>query len=372
MNSADREMIASLSDLVKQVLQGQKGIVMEAIPLSEVPEMNELRSAISTLISQHNQSYNFILDLAKGKLDTPAPPLNSFVSPFKQLQADLKHLTWQIRQISEGDLEQNVSFSGDFSESINKMIDALREKQRISELNEHYLDVLKELNASKDKLFSIIAHDLKNPFSGLINLSDLVLEEVRLGRYENIEEYALLLKSFSNQGYKLLINLLDWARVQSNTMLVKLEPIRLTDMVDMSKELIEPLALQKNIALHFRFDEDALLLADSNMLQTILRNLLGNAVKFTPHGGTITLSAERVGDAIRICVQDNGVGIRPDNLKKLFRIDSPFSTQGTSNEFGSGLGLIICRDFLKKMNSELLVESQVALGSTFSFVLPLA
>jgi signal transduction histidine kinase len=155
-------------------------------------------------------------------------------------------------------------------------------------------------------------------------------------------------------------------------MLVQLETTQLSVVVELVKAVVEPVALQKNIALLFQFEDHAQILADSNMLQTILRNLLSNAVKFTPLGGTIILSAERVDSNLMIRVQDNGVGIRPDNLKRLFRIDSPFSTHGTSNEFGSGLGLIICRDFLKKMNSELLVESQVGKGSTFSFLLPLA
>jgi signal transduction histidine kinase len=312
------------------------------------------------------------MDMAKGKLDTLAPPLNSFVSPFKQLQADLKHMTWQIHQISEGDLEQKVSFSGDFSESINKMIETLREKQRISELNEKLLAELMELNVSKDKLFSIIAHDLKNPFSGLINLSDMVLSDVRAGRFDDVEECAVLLKTFSLQGYKLLINLLDWAKVQSNTILINLEPVQLNELVELSKALVEPVAILKNITIESNFQEKEYIVADSNMLQTVLRNLLSNAVKFTKAGGRVAVSAERVGDKLKISVQDNGVGIRPDNLKLLFRLESPFSTNGTENEFGSGLGLILSRDFLKKMNSEIAIESQVGIGSTFSFLLPLA
>jgi signal transduction histidine kinase len=112
--------------------------------------------------------------------------------------------------------------------------------------------------------------------------------------------------------------------------------------------------------------------ADSNMLQTVLRNLMSNAVKFTHQGGAISISAEKTDDSVLLSIQDNGVGIRPENLKRLFRIDSPFSTNGTGNEFGSGLGLILCRDFLQKMGSEIRVKSEVGKGSTFSFTLPLA
>lgn len=372
MTTDDRKLLNYLNETVKHVLQGRKGIVLDTELRSETPEIQELLDTVQILTTQYNQSYDFILDMSKGKLDTVAPPLNSFVTPFKQLQADLKHLTWQIHQISEGDLEQKVTFYGDFSESINKMIESLREKQRISELNERYLQELLELNASKDKLFSIIAHDLKNPFSGLINLSDMVLNDVKVGRYEDIEEYAGLLKTFSLQGYKLLINLLDWAKVQSNSILINLAPVSLNEVVELSKAMVEPVVIQKNIRVNHFFENDLQVLADSNMLQTVLRNLLSNAVKFTPTGGVITISAEQFEQEVKISVKDTGVGIRPENLKRLFRIDSPFSTAGTGNEFGSGLGLILCRDFLKKMNSEIQVESEVGKGSSFSFFLPLA
>jgi len=252
------------------------------------------------------------------------------------------------------------------------MIESLREKQRISDLNEKYLAELKELNASKDKLFSIIAHDLKNPFSGLLNLSDLILNDIREKKFDDVEQYASLLKTFSVQGYKLLINLLDWAKVQSNSILIAIEPLKLYSLVEMIRELIATSAQQKNIAIEIQIPEHLSLLADSNMLQTVLRNLLSNAVKFTPAGGIVTISAEEVDDRVLVSIQDNGVGILPENIKRLFRIDSTFSTNGTSNEFGTGLGLILCMDYLKKMDSEIHVESEVGKGSTFSFTLPLA
>ncbi len=373
MTTIDHSILASLNDIVNQLLQGRKSTIsLDRIPESDTLEVQTLRRSVETLVSQYNESYDFILALAKGELDKPAPHLNSIVTPFKQLQADLKHLTWQIQQISEGDLEQKVFFSGDFSQSINRMIDSLREKQRISELNEEYLAELKALNASKDKLFSIIAHDLKNPFSGLLNLSDLILNDVRDKKYDDVEEYASLLKTFSVQGYKLLINLLDWAKVQSNSILITLEALQLTAIIDVIRELIEPVANQKNISIIYRIPPDLRLLADSNMLQTVLRNLLNNAVKFTPSGGSITIFAEKVDDRVLVIVHDTGVGIRPENLKRLFRIDSTFSTNGTNNEFGTGLGLVLCMDYLKKMDSEIFVESEEGKGSTFRFSLPLA
>jgi signal transduction histidine kinase len=372
MTSNDQALISELNDALKLVTQGRKGVYLSAVQLPDDPSIRTLQQSVVELVDQFNQNYDFILDLAKGRLDTVAPPMNSLATPFKQLQAELKHLTWQIHQISEGDLEQKVSFSGDFSNSINKMIESLRENRRISELNEQYLHELLELNASKDKLFSIIAHDLKNPFSGILNLSEMVLNVVRSGRYDDIEEYAALLKAFSLQGYKLLVNLLDWARVQSNTIALNLEPVSLSSVLDDAKALNEPVAIQKKIRLQYELEDDFRVLADINMLQTVLRNLMSNAVKFTRVGGEVTVLAVKSADSIEITVRDNGVGIRPDNLKRLFRIDSPFSTSGTDNEVGSGLGLLLCRDFLRKMNSEIQVESEFGKGSTFRFHLPLA
>jgi signal transduction histidine kinase len=372
MTNKDQVLVSELNDALKQVTQGRKGVHMPTDRLPEDPEIRELQLTVVELVNQFNQNYDFILDLAKGRLDTVAPQMNSLATPFKQLQAELKHLTWQIRQISEGDLEQKVSFSGDFSHSINKMIESLRENRRISELNEQYLHDLLELNANKDKLFSIIAHDLKNPFSGILNLSDMVLNDVRSGRYDDIEEYAALLKAFSLQGYKLLVNLLDWARVQSNTIALHLEPVSLSLVLDDAKALNEPVAIQKKIRLQFALEDDFRVMADTNMLQTVLRNLMSNAVKFTRVGGEVTVSAVKSANAVEIAVRDNGVGIRPDNLKRLFRIDSPFSTNGTDNEIGSGLGLLLCRDFLRKMDSEIQVESEFGKGSTFRFTLPQA
>jgi len=373
MTSVDRSILISLSDILKQLQQGRKATIsLDTIPTSDIPEIQVIRSAVDTLAKQYNEGYDFILAMARGELEKDPPRQNGVITPFKQLQADLKHLTWQIQQISEGDLEQKVSFSGDFSKSINRMIESLREKQRISELNEKYLADLKELNASKDKLFSIIAHDLKNPFSGLLNLSDMIVKDVQEKKYDDVEKYAFLLQTFSVQGYKLLINLLDWAKVQSNSILITLEPLQFSVLAEMNRELIESTAIQKDITLVYNIPEDIQVVADTNMLQTVLRNLLSNAVKFSHVNGVVTLSAEKVNGRAVISVQDNGVGIRSENVSRLFRLDSTFSTNGTNNEFGTGLGLILCMDYLKKMDSEIHVESELGKGSTFSFSLPLA
>lgn len=371
MDTRERKIISGLCGAIKQIEQGQRVIAdFESIEDSDTPELNELRKEIKLLSEQYVDSYNFILDVAAGKLDTTPPAKNNFANPFKQLHSDLIHLTWQIKQISEGDFDQKVSFYGDFSSAINKMIESLKEKERIDVLNVQYLNELKELNAMKDKFFSIIAHDLKNPFTGLLGFSDILISDLKDKNYDSAEEYAAIIKELSEQGYKLLVNLLEWSRSQLNSIKTCIEPVFLKSLVEEAKSLIMPKARQKNInvvlAGFLSFD----VLADINMLNTVLRNLLSNAVKYTNEGGEIVISAEKEGDMTILSVSDNGVGIKQKNISKLFSIDSNFSTKGTQSEEGTGLGLILCKEFANKMGGNITVESEEGKGTKFNLYLP--
>ncbi|MDP4276919.1 MAG: ATP-binding protein [Bacteroidota bacterium] len=373
MSSEDTNIIESLIEVVRL---GKLGLPVHYdfsnIPTSSSSELNTLRKEIESFASQYNENYSFILNLSKGNLNTAPPAKNGFANHYKQLQADLLHLTWQIQQISEGDLNQKVCFSGDFSKAINKMVDALKEKQDISDQNEHYVNELKELNATKDKFFSIISHDLKNPFAGLLGISDILISEIQEKQYDSLDEYAKLIKDFSEQGYKLLINLLDWSRSQRNTIQVDIKPQSLAAVIDNAKAANNLQSNEKNIKITCTSRQDYLVLADANMLNTIMRNLLSNAIKFTNEGGEITISDEVRENKLVVSVTDNGIGIKPENIGKLFRIDTNFTTKGTRLEEGTGLGLILCKDFLKKMDGDIWLISEEGKGSTFSFSLPLA
>jgi len=373
MDLNDSKIITELNGLVKQLKNGQRfDYDFNRITETESTELNDLIKNIKELSFQYNANYNFVLDISRGNLDVIPPINNSFANPYKQLQADLKHLTWQINEIAEGDLEQRVSFSGDFSQVINKMIVSLKEKQRLSQLNEEYVLELRELNAMKDRFFSIIGHDLRNPFTGLLALSDLMLTNIQAKEYENLEEYALLLKTFTDQGYKLLLNLLEWARSQTNALRITIETLSLATIVAESKSTIVPIAQQKNIEIVYSCTQDYLVLADVNLLNTVMRNLLSNAVKFTNEKGLIHIYGEESDKLVTVHIEDNGVGISPENLTKLFRLDSHSSTKGTANEEGTGLGLILCKELVEKMNGRLTVESEPGKGTIFSFTLPKA
>jgi signal transduction histidine kinase len=373
MDASCQQLFISLEDLLGQLKDGQR-VVWDAQIEKAIASDNvmALRDRILDLCKQYNESYDFIMALSKGDLQVVAPKRNSFVNPYKQLQAELLHLTWQIKEIAEGDFEQKVSFSGDFSDSINKMIESLRETRRISELNKHYLEELQKLNATKDKFFSIIAHDLKNPFSGLLTVSDLLIEDIHQMKYENLEDFAGIIRSFSEQGYKLLVNLLDWAMVQTSVMEMNIKPLLLHDLVQDSKAIVEPSALKKKISLTCECSDQLMVMADSNMLHTVLRNLLTNAVKYTPEGGQVHLECLISGNNAVVSVQDNGVGIKTEHIADLFRIDVNFSTPGTNNEQGTGLGLVLSNDLMNKMNGTIWVDSECGKGTTFRISLPLA
>ena len=371
MEKKEKEIIAELTNVVSKLSQGQRvNVNFDTIADSETEEVIKLKAEITKLVQQYNDNYAFVLDIAKGRLDTTPPSNNSFANPYKQLHADLLHLTWEIKQISEGDYDQKVSFSGDFSAAINKMSASLREKQRIDDLNLKYLNELKELNATKDRFFSIIAHDLKNPFTGLIGFSDVLLSNLREKDYESAEEFATIIKGLSEQGYKLLLNLLEWARSQLDAIKINIEPVPLKVAVDESRSIVSAGAIKKNIDILYEGTLDYYVSADSNILKTILRNLLSNAVKYCENKGVIRISAVRKGKQIVISVADNGVGIKKENISRLFRIDCNISTKGTNNEDGTGLGLILCKEFVNKLGGDISVESIEGEGTKFSVSLP--
>ncbi len=229
---------------------------------------------------------------------------------------------------------------------------------------------LKELNDTKDKFFSIIAHDLKSPFNTIMGFSSLLAEQVKEKDYLGIEEFAGYIVDSSQRAMDLLMNLLEWSRSQTGKMQFKPQPVDVVDLIDESTELLNDTANQKSILLSKEVPLNMVVIADRDMLSTILRNLISNALKFTHPGGKIVISAEEKPIEWLVSVRDNGVGIKPKNIEKLFRIDQNTSTFGTQNESGTGLGLILCKDFVEKHGGKIWVESKEGKGCNFSFTIP--
>ncbi|MBK8661220.1 MAG: HAMP domain-containing histidine kinase [Ignavibacteriales bacterium] len=223
---------------------------------------------------------------------------------------------------------------------------------------------------SKDKFLSILAHDLKSPFTGLLGLSEMLVNYLNDLTKDEMREFSSGIFESAKVIYSLIDNLLLWTRVQSGRIDFDPKPRNLRQTVQEVLFLSETNALKKNISLFNEVDPSFTAVCDKNMLEMILRNLISNAVKFTNYAGEVKVTANDLGDLIEISVTDNGVGISADNLGKLFKIESIVSSEGTNNEQGTGMGLLLSRDFVEIQGGKIRVESEPNLGTTISFTLP--
>jgi len=230
---------------------------------------------------------------------------------------------------------------------------------------------LRHLNATKDKFFSIIAHDLRSPFNSIIGFSELQVLQIKKKNYEKLEQYTGIILDTANRTMELLTNLLEWSRSQTGRMEYNPESFDLSDFLEQVILLYIDIASQKSIFIKKHFERNIEVHADIQMMSTILRNLISNAIKFTGEGGEIWVRAEKKDNEVVISVQDNGIGIPASRAGKLFFIDTGSSTLGTANEKGSGLGLILCKEFIEKHGGRIWMESEEKIGSVFSISLPL-
>lgn len=251
------------------------------------------------------------------------------------------------------------------------IIEDLSERRESELIIKKQNEELRQLNAAKDKFFSIIAHDLKNPFSAIIGLSEILLERIEQKDIESIDRYAGFIHQSSQKALNLLMNLLEWSQVQTGMMKFNPEYFKLHDLMQEILELLVCNATQKNIRIDNHISEDTVVFADKNMISTVIRNLTSNAIKYTPLNGQIQLSAQPLENEVVFVISDNGIGISPQESELLFKIDGVHSRPGTQMERGTGLGLILCKDFVLKNNGEIWMESTEDVGSTFFFSLPI-
>ncbi|MFC2096136.1 tetratricopeptide repeat protein [Bacteroidota bacterium] len=248
-------------------------------------------------------------------------------------------------------------------------------KEKISEVNnsnkllKQSEDNLKILNATKDKFFSIIAHDLRNPFNALHGLTQHLLNNYEEFEANEIEQSIKLIYNSADDLLELLENLLHWSRTQRGKMEFSPKEIKLSEVINKIFGLLSINAKKKNVNLVNEIDQEEIIIADYDMLTAILRNLISNAIKFSYSNSFIRLNSKDYKDYKEISVMDTGVGIASENMQKLFRIDVHHSTSGTSEEQGSGLGLILCYEFVEKHNGKIWVESEIKKGSTFKFTI---
>lgn len=229
---------------------------------------------------------------------------------------------------------------------------------------------LKELNISKDKFFSIIAHDLKNPFNTIIGFSEMMKESIKHNDPATFYEYTSMINTSAVQTLRLLENLLEWANAQRGKLSFNPSNVNLYEIIKDEFEILEENALNKNIELRSFVEDTVTIFGDRNMIRTIFRNLISNAVKFTHKNGHVTITAVINNDFVEIAVSDDGIGITNEIMDKLFKIDANLSTRGTENEHGTGLGLFLCKEFVVKHGGKIWVESEEGKGSSFKFLIP--
>ncbi len=250
------------------------------------------------------------------------------------------------------------------------IVDITAQKKAESEIIQKN-EELQRLNAEKDKFLSIIAHDLKSPFNGIMGFSQLLVDRIKDKDYSDIEKFAEIILRSSERAVGLLTNLMDWARSQTGRMPYRPQYMEMVHLIDEIKPMFDDIASQKSVTISKILASNASVFADKEMIGTILRNLISNALKFSLPGGEIAIKVEESLTEMKISVIDNGVGIPKISIDKLFRIDENYSTIGTKNEKGTGLGLILCKEFIEKHGGKIWVESEEGKGSIFSFTIPI-
>ena len=234
------------------------------------------------------------------------------------------------------------------------------------------LKQLLRLNSDKDLFISILGHDLKNPFNNILGFSEILTDEIDGLNKEEIKDIAKNINESAQNANNLLEEILLWARTQQGKLPFKPLKINFADICKNILEILKPNANAKNITINYSTSDNLDIFADIDMLKAILRNLVTNAIKFSYPGGTININAEQTKSNITISVSDNGVGISPQNLTKLFDISQVFTIKGTAEEIGTGLGLSLCKGFVEKHGGKIWVESEVGNGSQFIFSLPIS
>lgn len=244
-----------------------------------------------------------------------------------------------------------------------------RRKQLEKSLRESETRLL-ELNATKDKFFSIIAHDLRGPFNSILGFSELLIERIRDKDYDGVEKYASIINQSSQRAMELVTNLLEWSRSKVGRMQFNPEETDMVALITSVAQLLRDTADKKLITIYTETPTALMIYADKAMIAATLRNLISNAIKFTHPQGEIVISAQSEPNQLIVMVADNGVGIKKEAISKLFNIEDSYSTPGTADEKGTGLGLMLCKEFIERHGGQIRVESEPRKGSKFYFSIP--
>jgi PAS domain S-box-containing protein len=262
--------------------------------------------------------------------------------------------------------ERDVKFLTSIANQIAISIDRKMTEEEIKLKNQ----LLQSLNAEKDKFFSIIAHDLRGPLSAFVDATQIITEEIQTMSLEEIKDITGSMKTSATNIYSLLENLLEWSRLRRNVMDFVPEKLNLKMKTVACIDVLTESARKKGIKIEIIIPDELEFFADSHMFETIIRNLVSNAIKFTPSGGKVKVeTCINANKLIEIKISDSGIGLTPELISKLFQINEKTSRPGTEGEPSTGLGLLLCKEFIEKHNGKIWVESEVGKGSTFSFIM---
>ena len=260
----------------------------------------------------------------------------------------------------------------DLINSISLPLTRAIERKMIEEDKKDTLEKLEELNQTKDNFFSIISHDLRSPFDSILGFTEVLKNDLEELTKEELKLYLDSLYHSSRHIYSLLNNLLQYSRFQLGKIEFEQKTLNLKKIIENNLEMLGGSVLKKEIKMINQLKDDILVFADEDMVNSILLNLITNAIKFSNRGGEISISADCQNGYANISIKDTGIGMDELTLKKIFKLDAKKSTPGTENETGTGLGLLIVKEFIEKHGGRIKVASQPSKGSTFSFTLPLA
>jgi len=279
-----------------------------------------------------------------------------------RLDGDIRNIS-AYGKIAKDNTNKPVKYIG-----VNMDISEYKNAERVIKESETKLH---QLNADKNRFISILGHDLKSPFNNLLGLSEVLIGEITSLKTEEIEDIAKDIQKSAKIANKLLDDILMWARTQQGKIPFKPQILNFKDIFKGTLEILTPSASAKNITINYSATDEINVFADIDMIKTVLRNLVSNAIKFTNNGGSINIDAKQNSENVIISVSDNGIGIPPENLTKLFDISEVITTTGTAKETGTGLGLLLCKEFVEKHGGKIWVESEVGKGSDFKFTLPI-
>lgn len=369
--------MTSMDEISERLSALLKGDVPRQLPSPTTEDTEEFGRLIRTtnaLLQTFSEARDFLTALSQGVLDVAPPRKNFLISPFKQLQANLLHLTWQTRQIAQGDLSQRVDFLGEFSKSFNSMIESLRTKQRMEEELKRAKEAAESATRAKGEFLANMSHEIRTPLNAILGSIDLLLNSEMT---EEQSEYVRMLMSAADALRGLLNDVLDFSRIEAGKLVLEEVDFDVRSVMSIVESVLTVKTKEKHLDLTQSVDSDIpeRLCGDLGRLRQILLNLGNNAVKFTERG-SVTLEAQLYEShptdvVLHFSVSDTGIGIPEEKLVSVFDRFTQADSSTTRKFGGTGLGLAISSQLAKAMGGHMWVESEKGKGSTFHFTVRL-